>query len=335
MIEFKNTNYRHISKRNIWKYTLSISIFIVLFIPFLLKWEYFMSLGTEILILGLFATSLNLLVGYTALISFGHAAFLGIGAYTFGILLQKTAIPFPVILFVALICSTLAGLIIGYISTRITDIYFAFLTLAFSELVYVIIVKWDRLTGGHIGLVGGLPIPPVIQSVHGFYLFTLIVVLVSFWLMRIILNSPFGWILRAISNNPERTTFVGINIRFYKIIIFIISAGFAGLAGVLLAIFTRGVFPDFASFWKCSEAFFMLLAGGMSNFWGPLLGSIMFKYLKSVISQYVLYWEMILGVFLIVLCIFFRKGLLPSIQTFFNELQNSILKKFLKEKVKV
>jgi len=297
---------------------LGIIIVIILLLPVLTRSMFFMTIGAEILILGLFATSLNLLMGYSGMVSFGHAGYFGVGAYTIAILLQKTTLPFSTALFSAFLLSALAGLLIGYICMKVSDIYFAFLTLAFSELIYVVIVKWEKFTGGYTGMVGGIRLPSLIESTEGFYIFTLILVILSHVVFAILLNSPFGWTLRGIRDNTERLEFLGINVTVHKLIAFIISCGFTGLAGALLTIFSRGAYPDFASFWKNGEVFFMILVGGLNSFLGPLIGAVVLKFLKTYISAYTIEWELILGSILVFLAIFFRTGLVPSIKNLYE-----------------
>jgi branched-chain amino acid transport system permease protein len=295
-------------------------ILVLLIVPVLINSDYFMTLMAEILILGLFATSLNLLMGYTGLVSFGHAAYFGIGAYTIGLILQRTTLPFHFALLASFIVPAIAGLVIGYICVKVGDIYFAFLTLAFGELIYVIIVKWESFTNGYQGLVGGFPLPSLIESTTGFYIFTLIVVSLSLLIQLIILGSPFGWTLRGIRDNTERVDFLGIDVKFHKLVAFIISCGFTGLSGALLAVFSRGAFPDFASFWKNGEVFFMILVGGLNSFVGPLLGAAILKFLKTYLSNYTIFWEIILGSILVFFAIFFRQGIFPSLERLYGHL---------------
>jgi branched-chain amino acid transport system permease protein len=318
---------RKYSPKNLKFVCGTITVLLFLTFPILINSDYLMTLATEILILGLFATSLNLLIGYTGLVSFGHAGYFGIGAYSIVLLLQKTTIAFPFAMIFTIVISAFAGLLIGFLCIRVSDIYFAFLTLAFGEIIYVVIVKWESFTNGHSGLVGGFQIPTVLDSTVGFYIFTLLIVILSLLILSIILASPFGWVLRGIRDNTERVTFLGVNADFHKLLAFTISSGFSGLAGALIAVYSRGAFPEYASFWKNGEAFFMILVGGLNSFLGPIFGAGLLKFLKTYISAYTLSWELILGIILVFLAMFFRQGFLP----WFQDILEKIIDGFKKE----
>ncbi|MCX5908746.1 MAG: branched-chain amino acid ABC transporter permease [Deltaproteobacteria bacterium] len=173
-------------KRNLWVGAIVAGI-LVLF-PFIYRSQFLINYITQILIMALFAVSLNLLVGYTGMISFGHAAYYGVGAYAVGILLQKYSTNLLGSLFLAVVCSALAAAIIGFFCIRLTEIYFSMLTMAFAQIVYTIVVKWTPMTGGDQGLIGGIPKPPIsllgfsfdISSSLNFYFFTVLLVVGSF-----------------------------------------------------------------------------------------------------------------------------------------------------------
>jgi len=277
---------------------------------------------SEILIMAIFALSLNLLIGYTGLVSFGHAAFFAIGSYTVGIILQKYSIS----IFLALICGMalagVAALIIGYFVTRLTAIYFSFLTLAFGQIIYTIIVKWESLTGGDQGLVGGIPRPPldlfgwVIDMKSPVSLYYLIVVMffISTIIIKIITDSPFGWIMRAIRENSERINFLGINVRKFQIIIFTISGVFTALAGGLVALHVSGAYSDHAYWSKSAEPIFMIMVGGMRVFAGPILGAFIVTELSADVIKFVGLWGVIYGGFSIAYLMISREGILDVIQ---------------------
>jgi len=193
-----------------------------------------------------------------SIISFGHAAFFAFRSYTVGIMLQKLSTTLPLAIPSAILCgmifSGIAALVIGYFCTRLTTIYFSFLTLAFSQIVYAIIIKWAAFTGGDQGLIGGIPKPPIpffalsidMTSPFNLYFLNVLLTILSFSLLKLITASPCGWILRSIQNNPERINFLGINVKRYQIIAFIISGIFSGLAGGLMALHLSGSYPDHA-----------------------------------------------------------------------------------------
>jgi branched-chain amino acid transport system permease protein len=306
-------------RSNVW--LLFLAGFLAIF-PLIFPLLSFVNIVSEMLIMGLFAVSLNLLIGYTGIISFGHAAFFAVGSYTVGIMLQKLSgslpLAIPSVLLCAMIFSGIAALVIGYFCTRLTAIYFSFLTLAFSQIVYAIIIKWASFTGGDQGLIGGIPKPPIpffgvsIDMTSPFSLYYLCVVstILSFFLLRVIIDSPFGWILRSIRDNPERINFLGINVKRYQIIVFIISGIFTGLAGGLMALHLSGSYPDHAHWAKNAEPIFMIMVGGLKIFAGPILGSIIVTQLSAYLSSYIEMRGLIFGGILVLLLMISREGIL-------------------------
>jgi branched-chain amino acid transport system permease protein len=284
--------------------------------------RYYTFLANDVVIWALFATSLNLLVGYTGLVSFGHAAYFGIGAYTTGLLMKKAGLPFLLAFPAAGLLAGVFALVFGFFCVRLTRIYFAMLTLAFAQIVWAICFKWNEVTGGEQGM-PEIPYPDFAwieraaaavpwlsyRTAEYFYFLTLIAVGVCFWLLRRIVGSPFGRMLTTIRENPERAEFIGVNVRRYELGAFVIAGAFAGLAGGLFGIFNRGVFPDFAYWTKSSEVLIMTLLGGMGTFFGPALGALVLLWLNQQIVSYTEYWPLILGTILVVLLFVFPGGI--------------------------
>jgi branched-chain amino acid transport system permease protein len=276
--------------------------------------RYYVFLGTDILIFGLFAVSLNLLLGYTGLVSFGQAAYFGIGAYSCALLMKRASVAFPIAFAAAGIFGAIAALIIGFFCVRLTKIYFAMLTLAFSQIVWAIAFKWNSLTGGDTGFIG-IPFPQYLDSRTRFYYFTLLMVILCLFIIRKVLNSPFGRILTTIRENPERTEFIGINVKLFQLIAFIISGFFSAIAGALFGIFNHSVFPDIL-FWPASaEVLIMTILGGMYSFFGPVVGAAILLYLRMQVASYTQYWPLILGTTLAVLLFFFPGGIVGFLHT--------------------
>ena len=282
----------------------------------------FMNIMSEILIMAIFAVSLNLLIGYTGLVSFGHAAFFAIGSYTVGIMLQRYSISIFLALLCGMILAGIAALIIGYFVTRLTAIYFSFLTLAFGQIIYTIIIKWEGLTGGDQGLVGGIRRPPIdifgcvidMKSPMSLYYLIVVMFCLSTIIIKIITDSPFGWIMRAIRENTERINFLGINVRRFQIIIFTISGVFTALAGGLLALHVSGAYPDHAYWSKSAEPIFMIMVGGLRVFAGPILGSFIVTEVSAYVTKFFGYWGLIFGGFLIAYLMISREGILDVMQ---------------------
>src|SRR5213083_3231918 len=281
--------------------------------------RFYTFLANDVIIWALFATSLNLLIGYTGLVSFGHAAYFGIGAYTTGILMKTAGVPFLLAFPAAGLLAGVFALVFGFFCVRLTRIYFAMLTLAFAQIVWAICFKWNDVTGGEQGM-PEIPYPALdwmqrlpffgdFRASDHFYLVTVLLVALCLWTLRRIVGSPFGRLLTTIRENPERAEFIGVNVRRHELIAFMIAGGFAGLAGALFGIFNRGVFPDFAYWPKSSEVLIMTLLGGMGTFYGPAIGALVLLVLNQQITSYTQYWPFILGTLLIILLFVFPGGL--------------------------
>ena len=289
---------------------------------FSLPWtgsHYDVFLATQIAIDALFAVSLNLLLGATGLVSFGHVAYFGIGAYVCGILMKIYEVPFSLALPAAALGSAVAAVVFGFFCVRLTKIYFAMLTLAFSQIVWAICFKWNDVTGGDQGL-PDIPYPDFdwLSAVPGFedlrngeefYLLTLVLVALSLLALRRVVASPFGRMLTTIRENPERAAFIGVDVHRYELAAFVIAGGFAGIAGALFGIFNRGVFADYVYWPKSAEVMIMTILGGIDFFWGPVVGAATLVLLNQQITSYTEYWPFVLGVILLILLFAFPGGI--------------------------
>jgi len=285
--------------------------------------RFYTFLATDIVILALFATSLNLLLGQTGLVSFGHAAYFGVGAYTCAILMKTHGAPFAVGLLAAPILAGLAAAVFGYFCVRLTRIYFAMLTLAFAQIVWGICFKWNAVTGGEQGMsdvpypdlswMGALPFIGSLRVGEQYYLLALAIVALCIALLRMIVDSPFGRMLSLIRENPERARFVGLDVRRYELGAFVLAGAFAGVAGALFGLFNRGVFPDFAYWSKSAEVLIMVILGGMGHFWGPAIGAGALILLNQQISAYTQFWPFVLGTTLIILLFVFPGGIVGTL----------------------
>jgi branched-chain amino acid transport system permease protein len=276
-------------------------------------------LATQIAISGLFAVSLNLLLGTTGLVSFGHVAYFGIGSYVCGILMKTYALPFAIALPAAALGSAFGALVFGFFCVRLTKIYFAMLTLAFSQIIWAICFKWNDVTGGDQGLpdvpypdlgwMSSIPFLGDLRISDQFYVATLIVVVLSLAAMQRIINSPFGLMLKTIRENPERAASIGLNVRRYELAAFVVAGGFAGIAGALFGIFNRGVFADYVYWPKSAEVMIMTILGGIDHFWGPVIGAATLVLLNQETTSYTEYWPFVLGTILLVLLFAFPGGI--------------------------
>jgi branched-chain amino acid transport system permease protein len=285
-------------------------------LPFVLSgWgrtgEYWIWVCTEMIIMALFALSLNLILGYGGMVSFGHAAFFGAGAYTVALLMKKAGWPLYLALPAAPVVSAAIAAVIGWFCVRLLGLYFSILTLAFGQLLFMIVFQWRSLTGGDDGL-HGIPRPAFLGPTE-YYLFCLIVFVICFFIIRMIVNSSFGLTIRTIRENTERAKFLGINVRRYQLINFIIAGAFAGIAGGLLTELNRFAQTDFLHWSKSAEPIFASLVGGMYSLTGPAIGSAILIFLKIILQQIhrsmVEIWAIILGLILLVFVLFSPGGL--------------------------
>jgi branched-chain amino acid transport system permease protein len=287
----------------------------------LLPSDYMVSVATEILIYGLFAVSFNLIYGYMGQISFGHAAFFGLGAYATAILFTHSKSPAGDIAMDKLLLSIAAGplvacacaMVVGFFCVRLTGIYFAILSLAFGELLFSIVLQWYSFTGGDNGIQGLLP-PASLQNPRHYYYFSLAVVAVALLLLRRITESPFGYVMRALRDNQRRTAYLGINVRLHMWLNFVIASTFAGLAGSLWGPFARSVSPGLLGWKQSGLAVFMTMIGGAGSFFGPLLGSAVYVCLEAFVTMFTIYWPLTIGLVVTAIVLFAPGGLSRLIQ---------------------
>lgn len=291
---------------------MAVALFFVA-VPFVLEnmSQYYLYLIIKLMIWALFAISFNLVLGYGGMMSFGHAAFFGTGAYACGLILVKTSLPTAVAFLSAPLAASLIGLVIGYFSVRIKGtFYFATLTLSCSQLLYILVYKWRSFTFGDDGI-QGIRVPNLISTLDtyvNYYFFALAVTLPCIYALWRITKSPFGLMLRTIREDAERSSFIGVNVNRYKLTAFVVSAFFSGIAGALFTLLETSLSPD-VLFWTASgEVILMGLLGGMQLFLGPALGAAIIIFLNSFLGSYTQYWGMFLGVTLVVIVLFFPQG---------------------------
>ncbi len=285
--------------------------------PFVITNRFYISLVNEMLIYGLLAMSLDVLLGYTGLLSFMHNAYLGISAYAVGLFLIHIS---PSSLWLACLAgvlfTALVALPVGWVQVRTGGLAFALLTLAFGMMFHTIVWKWYSLTGGDDGLMG-MPNPAI--SLFGWeiansgdptamYLLTLVVVTTCYILTRRIIRSPFGAVLEAIRENEERAAFVGINVRMYKLLGWMLACTLAGVAGALFILYKGYIGPTTMSAFAGAGVLMMLLLGGMGTLWGPLVGAAIFIYIQDYISTMSEHWEIYLGIVVVLLVLFMPTG---------------------------
>ena len=307
------------------RHSLAVPVAILMLVLFLLvpllPGRFWTHVSTEILILGLFAMSFNLLYGYMGQISFGHAAFFGLGAYATAMLFTALKTPagaigvpeFVLSLLIGPPVAALGALIVGFFCVRLTGIYFAMLSLAFGELLFYIVFSWYSFTKGDDGIQGLLP-PLYFQDAANYYYLTLAIVVAALLLMWRITESPFGYIMRTLRDNQRRAAFLGINVRLHMLMNFVIAGAFAGLAGALWGPFSRSVSPGLLGWQESGIAVFMTLIGGAGAFIGPIVGSVIYTMLQAVVKMYTVYWPLTIGTIILLIVLFVPGGVLGLVE---------------------
>jgi branched-chain amino acid transport system permease protein len=301
-----------------WGAIAACGIFLVILPRFI--GEYYTNLTIKIFIMALLACSFNLLLGYSGLLSFGQAAYFAVGAYTCALLLKFVVASVIVAIPLAVLMSAAFALVFGYFCVRLTEIYFAMLTLAFGQIVYTIAFKWESLTGGDNGL-AGIPSPPInfglfsldLTNAFHYYYFALVLVFLSILILYLIVNSPYGATLKAIRENPDRASFMGQNVRVFQLISFVIAGTFCGLAGAIFAPFEKFVSPELTHWSKSAEIVLVSILGGIYTFIGPVVGSAVMILLEDYISTYTRYWSVFLGTVLIIFVVFMPDGIVGRV----------------------
>jgi branched-chain amino acid transport system permease protein len=296
----------------------AIAVIVVLAIPLFHRSPAFEDFIIRLSAMALFATSLNLLVGNTGMVSFGHGMFYGLGAYAFALTMQMTDLSLPVAAVLAVLFTTVAALCVGAICVRLSTDYFAFITLAVQMLFFSIIISWQSLTGGDQGLRGGIPRREIfgfeLASQLHLYQFCTIVAVLGLLALRQITTSPFGQTLRMIRDNENRVSFLGVVLWQARLRAFTIAGAFAGLGGVLAALFVSGAYPELADWPNSGQAIFAVMLGGINSFLGPVLGAMILLALNDVVTRFTEYYGLVLGLVILAFALGLRRGVLDFLR---------------------
>jgi branched-chain amino acid transport system permease protein len=276
------------------------------------------ALGTRVLVLGLAAMSVNFLLGFTGMLSFGHAAYFGLGAYGAGLTLKLLAASTPLSLLLGTLTGGIAGAALGALIVHRRGVYFAMVTIAFGQVFYYIAFQWSSLTGGDDGLrgfsrqplhVGSLSID-ILNNADAFYYFVLVCFAITVGIMGFVLRSPFGRTMIAIRENERRARFLGIPVERHIWIAFTLSCFFISLAGSLYALLNNFADPRGLHYSLSGDLVIMAVMGGMRSFWGPLLGAVVFVVLQDFLSSVTTNWMSFVGMLIVLVVLFFPRGLL-------------------------
>jgi branched-chain amino acid transport system permease protein len=292
----------------------SIAVLLLIALPPAMAWigqPYYIDLVRRIMILAIAAVSLNLILGYGGLVSFGHAAYLGIGAYAVGILAFYGVTNGWLQFGVAIAASAIVAAAIGAISIRTSGIYFIMITLAFTQMLYYLgisIAEFGGDDGMRLKTRSQFPLVDLGDPVASYYVALAFMILAVYLVYRIV-NSRFGMALRAAKSNEARTRAIGLSPYPYRLAAFVIAGGLCGLAGALYANHTNYLTPGFMTWQQSGELMFMVILGGMASTAGPVLGSFALLLLEEVLKGWTEHWQVILGPLLILSVILFRRGL--------------------------
>ena len=291
-------------------WTLLVCTLLVL-LPFGLS-DFWIFIAIEVLAFALYALSFNLLLGFGGMLSFGHAAFFGVGAYSAAIFFKRSGLDvvwmFTLAPLVAMAVAATAATVIGYFSVRRSGIYFSMLTFAFQMLLYTVAMKASGLTGGDDGITGLKP-PGVLGQPLVYYFYALCWCLPSVYLLRRLVLSPFGLTLRALKDDPLRVQYVGVHVRRHQWAAFVISAGFAGLGGALFAFSSGNVFPSWLNWTASATPVVMAVLGGVQSFYGAIVGAAVYVVLEVMISGKTEYWPLAMGIIIVLLVLLMPTGL--------------------------
>ena len=307
----------HALVNGIARHRVASALVFLLIFPLLMPYE---ALAINILIYGLFAVGFNLVFGYTGMLSFGHASFLGVGSYLTGIAMVHFGLHWIPAIFVGVLASLVAGLFVGYLAIRTRGIYFSMVTLALGQVIYYAFYKAERWTGGENGLRGvnaevidlfGLRID-FLNPLTKYYIIWIFVAL-ALWFVSRILASPFGSVIESIRENEKRTVACGYDVARAKLLIFVISAGVCGLAGALRALHLSVVPVDSLHYLQSGQVVMMTLLGGMGSFFGPFVGAGVFLYFEDIATNVTKYWMGAVGLLFMALILFFPRGIWGSL----------------------
>jgi branched-chain amino acid transport system permease protein len=273
------------------------------------------SIATEIWIFAIFGLGLNLLMGYTGLLSFGQATFFGSAAYAAGYLLKYYGINIAVALLVGISVGAASAALVGYLCVQRSGLYFIMLTFALNQMFYFTAYQWTTVTGGEDGM-PGVPRPTILgMDLHPplvYYAVVALLFLLALWVMRRLVESPLGTILQAIRDNEARAEALGYDVRRMKLAAFVVGGAFAGLAGVLYAMLFGIVPLEAIGFVFSGNVVFATLIGGSGSLYGPVIGSFVFIWLSESVAAVWARWPLLLGVAFVVVVLFFRGGVVEA-----------------------
>jgi branched-chain amino acid transport system permease protein len=276
--------------------------------------SYYLNVGTEIIIAAIFAMSYNIALGYGGLVSFGHSFFYGLGAYSVAIILRDTSLGFPIAMLVGMALSAFFGAAVAFVTRRSREVYFAILTMGFSQVAFFIVFSWYEFTEGDNGIFG-FNVGKVLSDPRNFFWLTVIMAVAWFWVLLRVVHSPFGLTLKAIRDHEDRSKFIGLYPDKHKIMALTVSAIGSAMAGSLYAGMSKLVHPYLLHWMTASQPVFMTLLGGLNSFWGPAVGAVVYKVAEVFLGQITERWTLFIGVVLLAIALIAPNGLVGLVKT--------------------
>ena len=311
----ESTLNKYLTTGIIWALLLTVPFWLPLF-------GGYTALAGRVLVFALAAMSFNMLLGFTGVMSFGHAAYFGLGAYGCGLFLKFVTASTPLAIIAGTLLGGIAGTLFGLLLVRRRGVYFAMVTIAFGQVCFYIAYKWDDFTGGYDGLRGFSRAPldfgafkiDITNSATAFYFFVLAVFGLAAMGQAFILRSPFGRTMLAIRENERRARFLGIPIEKHIWLSFSISCFFTALAGSLYALLNNFADPLGLNYIMSGNIVMITVMGGMRSFWGPLIGAVLFVALQDYVSSMTTNWMFFVGLTFVCVVLFFPRGLMGMFQ---------------------
>lgn len=296
---------------------LLILLLLMALLPFVSS-RTFLATMIQIFIIAVYAMSYDLLLGYTGIVSFGHALFFGTGAYGVAILSAKTDNPGMIFIgiLIAIVVAVIVSAFIGMLSLRVKDVYFSMITLAFAELFFIVAEKWNAITGGNDGM--SFSVPEFLRDRTVLYYAALLFLVVMYLFLRRVVESPLGQILQAIRENESRVASLGYNVLQFKVVSIVISGVVAALAGAMYGIFQRFVNTSVLGLDRTIEALLATIIGGTGTLIGSVLGAGVLRFAQDWLTSLAKVnpiferWMIIFGIVYIVIVMFFPKGIIGS-----------------------
>jgi branched-chain amino acid transport system permease protein len=271
----------------------------------------------DLFVAALFAASLHFMMGPGGMVSFGHAAYFGLGAYGAGLLVRHAGLPMEIALVAGPVVAVAAAMLFGAFAVRLSGVYLAMLTLAFAQIVWSVVFQWEDFTGGSNGLVGVWPAPWLAAGAAYYYL-ALTVTVAGLWTMRRMLHSPFGYAMRAARDSSLRADSIGIDVARVQWVVIMVAAGAGGLAGAVYAFSKGSISPDVLSIARSVDALVMVLLGGVQTVVGPVVGASVFTWLQDSLARETEYWRALLGASILALVLLFPSGIAGAIRERFR-----------------